>query len=512
MSDEPSTPARDPRDAIFDVGGLHRGMGRKVGNASMVILAVSALKVLIQFGGLAILARLIPPAEYGVFALAMPAVGMAIVLSNFGLPQAIVQRRQLDHAQVSTLFWVGVTIAAAMAAMVAALGGAAARVFDLPALAALYPAVAVAIVFATMSGQYAAILRRRLRVRLSEMLLLGGEVVALAAAIAAALGGLGYWALAIQQIVAQAAGFSFLAIATGWAPSAPWLARLGPVRGALGFGGFVAGQSLLNQLLQYVGTVIAGAQLGPEPTGLFHRARNLGGLPSKRIMTPLSNAIVPSLSRLQDDPEAMRAMFTRLISRANLLQMPVAVVVAAGAGPIVALLLGPGWAAMAPLLAWMSLFTLRAGANHGLRYALMSTGHSRPLFVQTALRCAIVSTAIYLAAGHGLEAMVKAYVLSELFLTLPLMMAFAARYTPIGLGVIARTSLLDMGLAAVTAGALILWVNPRLEASPAIVHLAVLCALAGAVTGLRILATPGMRRDVRGVLARLATRLAPRAA
>jgi len=82
---QPSDESADPRDRIFELTSGTRGIGRRAGGASIMVLVVSFFKVALQLGSIAILARLIPPAEYAVFVLALPGVVIATALSNFGL-------------------------------------------------------------------------------------------------------------------------------------------------------------------------------------------------------------------------------------------------------------------------------------------------------------------------------------------------------------------------------------------------------------------------------------------
>ncbi len=497
----------DPRDAYFDVRGAKRGMGRRVGNASIFVLLISFAKVALLFGGIAVTARLIPPAEYGIFALAMPVVAVALSLTNFGLPQAIVQQKTITHAEVSTLFWANLGFATLGALAVFICAGWAARTFGQPEVANVYRVVSVSIVLAAVLSQYGAMMRRRLRIAQFEALMLIGEAAGVAVAVVTALLGWSYWALVAQQITVQALPVALAVARTGWLPSGPHKARLGDVRGALSFGGYIAGQGIMNRLMTYTGTMIAGAQLGTTAAGLYTRAVRIGNIPPLRIMQPLSGTIMPALSRLQDDPVAMQAMFVRLISRANLLLLPVAVIMAAGAAPIVTLLLGQKWTEATPLMFWMSLLTLRAGANHGLRYALLAHGKSREIFFNTILRFVIVIATLYFSAPYGLVTMTAAYMLVEALVTLPMMMGLALRFTPLNFGCILRASLDGMVFAVVLAAALIVLVNPWLSKQPAVVHLAGLCLLTGLAYAARVAVSADLRQDVLTGLRQIASRL-----
>lgn len=502
----------DPRDAYFDTSALTRDIGRQAGAASIIILLVSVLKIGQQFIGLAILARLIPPSEYGIFALTIPIVTLALALSNFGLPQAIIQRAKIGHSEVTTLFWINVGFATMAAGLVAACSGWVAKIYDQPQLSPVFATVAISIVFSAVAGQYAAILRRRLRVRQSELMQLAGELGGLVVAIIGAAAGLSYWALVLQQIVSPLLSMILMASVCGWRPSGPRHVNIKEARASLSFGGFVAGQAILVRLSRYAGTMIVGAVVDATAAGLFMRARQLAEIPARRVMTPLAGAFIPAMSRLQDDPKAQCEMYVRLISRSNVIVMPVAVMMAAGADPAVRVLLGPTWIETAPLLFWMSLFILRNGANAGLHYMLMACGQSRALFVNSFIRLVLVSVTVWYTARFGLVAMTAANMLVELLITLPMMLERALRHTPLTMRYVARASLVDMLLAIVLAGLLILFVNPAIDALPDLVELIILGLLTATAYGVRIVLSPDFRRDALGVIDRIGGRFLRRGA
>ena len=506
----PSGEFPDPRDALFDTSDLKVGMSRKAGNASVWLLAISLTKVFVLVGGIAIIARLIPPDQYGVFALAMPAVAICMALSNFGLAQAVVQRRTLTHAEASTLFWVNTGIALLGAGLIFLLAPWAARLFDDPRVTDVYRVIAPSVIFATMVGQYGALLQRRLRSASYEVIQLMGEAIALVVAIGLALWGASYWSLVIQQLLSQIAPLVLAVIYTGWRPSSPAKARITPVKDAIGFGGYVAGTGILNKLIQYGGSAVAGIRLEAAAVGLFNRALRLGNLPAVRLMGPLSGSFVPTLAALRDDPAQMEKIFIRMTSRANLILLPVSVVIAAGAAPIVAIAMGPTWAAAAPLLAWMSLRSMRASVNYSLGYLLLANGQGRVLFFNTLFRFVLVTLVIYVAAGYGLVTMAAAFVLTEMFVTLPVMTWLAVRHTPISLKAVLRPCIEGLPLAIALALALIFLVNPWLSAYSSIVHLAGLCVIVGTVYAIRIAIDPSLRRDISGILSRITGKLTRR--
>ena len=501
----------DPRDRLFDTHEMKAGLGRRAGNASVLVLALAAVRVVQQIASVAIIARLVPPAEYGIYAMALPAVMVAMALSNFGLPQAIMQHEKMTHAHASVLFWLNLGFAVVVTGVMMALSGPAAAYYGEPAVAPVFMVVSLSLVFSAASSQYVAILRRTLQVQASELLTLAAEIVGLLVAIVAAILGASYWSLVLQQLVTPFLKTLTMAIRTRWLPASPRYLKVSDAAGSISFGGFVAGFSILARLTDYVGTVIVGALFNAADTGLFSRARNLSSIPAQRVMTPLSTVFVPTMSRLQNEPEALEAMFSRLVSRSNLILLPVAVIMAAGAAPLVTLMMGRNWTAAAPLMLWMSIFIFREAGSSGLQFVMIACGRSRPLFFYALFRLGLVAVAMYAAADGGVTVMTQVYVLIEIFVTLPLMVLVTHRTTPIGARVVMRACVPDMLFAAGVTLALILFVNPVVAGLSPVLQLAVLSAAMVPVYGLRIAASPALRRDVLRVLSPVSDRLRGRA-
>ena len=503
-SDPPSQPSEaDPRDALFDTSKITKNLGQRTGRASIVVLMVSMLRVVLQIASISVLGRLIPPEEFGVFALAVPGVMLALALSSFGLPQAVIQRKAITHQEVSSLFWMSFLFAAIATIVVASLSHPAAVYFKEPRLEPVFVIVSLSILLSVMVSQYQAIMRRSLRVRIAEYVTLTAEVLAVAIAILAALGGLSYWALVLQQICTPLIALIGMFIVTRWLPSSPLAARFREVFDALSFGGFIAGFSIMNRLTEYAGTFITGANFDSAAAGLFYRSRTLASIPSRKIMVPLSGAFIPAFSRLQDDILALNTMYERLMSRSNLLVLPIAVLMATAADPLTLMLLGREWAEMAPLMFWTSLFVLRLSLNSGLQYILIATGQGRDLFFYAVFRFIAVVIGMLIAARHGIITMTATYMLIELFITLPLMAVMALRRGVLSMEILWRTGLQGMLVAVAITAVLKLTLMPAIAGLGPVVQVLIAGAVIGILYGIQILINPGMRRDILTVLQRM---------
>lgn len=100
------------------------------------------MTVIVSFGSMLVLSRLLSPDDFGVFAAAAPIIGFAQQLQALGTTLAIVQAREVTKAQLNALFWISFSLAVVLAAIVALSGPWVAR---LVASALVMPLVAFAI-------------------------------------------------------------------------------------------------------------------------------------------------------------------------------------------------------------------------------------------------------------------------------------------------------------------------------------------------------------------------------
>ncbi|NEH54033.1 oligosaccharide flippase family protein, partial [Rhizobium leguminosarum] len=81
-------------------------LGRLAARGALLTMGGQACKILLQFGGIVVLARLLSPGDYGLLAMVTAIVGIGEVLRDFGLSSAAVQARSVSPQQRSNLFWI----------------------------------------------------------------------------------------------------------------------------------------------------------------------------------------------------------------------------------------------------------------------------------------------------------------------------------------------------------------------------------------------------------------------
>src|SRR6516225_8629804 len=83
--------------------------GRSV-RGGLLTLVSQGSQFVMQTVSTVALARLLVPADFGIVAMVTAVTALASAFADFGLSEATIQRKEITHAQVSTLFWINVAI------------------------------------------------------------------------------------------------------------------------------------------------------------------------------------------------------------------------------------------------------------------------------------------------------------------------------------------------------------------------------------------------------------------
>src|SRR5579863_4721233 len=93
------------------IGGLRQSAVKGAFVTSLAQLA----KLIVQFGSVIALSRLLSPADFGCLAMVAPLYGLALIFQDLGLSHATVQSAQVTSAQNNALFWLNVAVSLSLA-------------------------------------------------------------------------------------------------------------------------------------------------------------------------------------------------------------------------------------------------------------------------------------------------------------------------------------------------------------------------------------------------------------
>ncbi len=358
-----------------------------------------------QIGFMAVMARLLDPAAFGLVAMAHIACRFGSYFAQMGLGPALVQRPVLGALDVRVALALAVMVGSGIAALVALAAPVAAWFFRTPELTALARVLALTLLIGALGGVPLALLRRALRFRAVAAVEVSAYVLGYGAVgVACALAGLGAWSLvaaALGQGLVVLIGASVL-VRLPLCPA--WDAAV--ARSLWAYGSRHSAAGFLEFLGANLESLAIGRLLGAAPLGLYSRAALLGQLPAEHATGVVTRAVNPALARLQGDRAAFGRMAVAALGLVGLGTAVFAGGLAVAAPDVVALLLGAGWAEVAqvvPVLVLATPFMLVTAVSGAALDALGAVGaKARVQTLMTLLRLAgLLPAAVFGLTGFA---------------------------------------------------------------------------------------------------------------
>jgi O-antigen/teichoic acid export membrane protein len=309
-------------------------------------LAISVATIAVQFVISAVVARILRPSDFGMFAIANVVFVIAAQLGAVGLISAIVREPVLDQEIIGSAVSLSCCVATALAAIgifvVAPLAKLDSATTDSGTLRGLVQLIAIAIFISGLGVPAQAILQRELRFRELGLVHLAALVFGMGTlTVVLSLLGEGPWSLAygcIAYVTIESAG-CWSRLRSRWTIS--WrrahMLRIGLV------GMQMSLLRLLDALWTQMPLIIANMQFSSFKVGLYQRAQSLVDTGIQATSGRVSSVIFPVMALRQDHDEFLREVIPPLIGIYSLFLLSMTVFVGVMASDIVELMLGPGW-------------------------------------------------------------------------------------------------------------------------------------------------------------------------
>ena len=375
----PNGPAPDANDHHFQTAHLLGNLRHRTISSGAITVAAQGLKFVLTMGSTMVLARLLTPGDFGLIAMVTSVTGFLRVFKDLGLSTATVQRENINHAQVSNLFWVNVAVSAVLSVVVACLAPVVAWFYREPRLVSVTLALSVTFLFSGSAVQHMALLCRQMRFKAVAVIEVGSMTVGVLSGITAALYNYGYWSLVISSVAMEASSLLFTWSISRWRPQWPVL-RSG-TRSMIGFGANLTVASFINCLSRNVVTMLLGRFFGAASVGIYTRALALLIRPLDQLLSPVTSVLEPMLARLQGEPERLRRTFLQVYNSMALVGFFATGLLLALARPITLVLLGSQWQQAAVIFAGFTGLALYAPLSSALGLLLISQGRGRDLLV-----------------------------------------------------------------------------------------------------------------------------------
>lgn len=314
---------------------------KKLKNAGFWQTIQIVIQVISQFGYIAVMARLLSKADFGLMALATSFIAIGTIFSEGGMGAALIQRKNITQKHMNAALQGGILIGFGIFFILFFTAKYIANFFDQPQLELLIKVIGINVVLHSVSGISMMLLQKNFKFKYTATITMGATLIGYTVGIIFAYNNWGVWSLVVATLITttlNAVGFLYLA----------------PVRLTLkihikewkelfsfGFG------VILLKINNYIGNqglnLVLGKIFTPSLLGVFERTYRIKTLPSVYLGNVLDTIMFPAMSEIQDENERLFRVYQHSLGVVNSVLLPVAVFLIIFSKEVVLILLGSNW-------------------------------------------------------------------------------------------------------------------------------------------------------------------------
>ena len=356
--------------------------GLIVRQAVLSVLALGLRQVLtagMGFLGGILLARLLSPSEFGLYAIVTFLLTFLIAFGDVGLAAGLVrQAHEPAEEDYQAVFTIQQVLVASVVIIFWTAAPWVARLYHLPQHDSwVFRLVALSLLCTSFQVIPSARLERHLSFEKLAMVEVAMSFVLYSTAVALAWKGAGTLSFGIAMFARSLAGAILANLISPWRIRLHWDWKR--ARGHLKFGVPYQGISLISLLTSSFTPVFIGLLLGAASVGYINWAQMVAGY-TVLVLMPMQRVYLPAFARLQLHREALGQFVEQVVRTTNAVAAPVAVLTFVLIEPLTRFVFGQKWLPALPVfyLLWTTnVFVPTATPLFALLNAL---GHSRTAF------------------------------------------------------------------------------------------------------------------------------------
>lgn len=327
---------------------MANSLGKKIKNGMYWTFGERIGTKLVQFILQLILARILVPEDYGLCALLLAFVNIATIFVNSGFGVALVQKKDADETDFSSVFYLSMSIAILLYFVLFLLAPAIANLYDDERIISLLRVISISLIIGSFNSVQMSVLQRRMDFRHLFFANIAGIITSAVVSIALALNGFGVWAIVLQYLINRVVVTFVLAYLIKWHPRRVF--SWDRVKSLFSFGWKCMASSFLSTVVTEIYTTVVGKFFTKSELGVYDTGNKIPSTVSETFSSSLGSVLFTSFSQLQDDRNAVRQYVAKSNRISSFIMFPLMFGLAVCADPLIRLLLTDKWIAAVPFM------------------------------------------------------------------------------------------------------------------------------------------------------------------
>lgn len=295
-----------------------------------------------------ILARLLDPEVYGTVALVTVITTLLQDFIDSGLGNALIQKKDADDLDFSSVFWFNMGMCVILYVLMFFAAPFIASFYGIRELTSIVRVLSLTLILSGVKNIQQAYVSRNLIFKKFFFATLGGTVFAAVVGIWMAYKGFGVWALVAQYLANNTIDTLILWLTVDWRPQKAF--SFSRLKSLFSYGWKLLASGLLGTLCDNLHQLIIGKMYSSEDLAFYNQGNKFPHLLVSNINSSIDSVLLPTMSKEQNDVEAVRNMTRRSIKVSTFIMAPMMIGLAFIAEPTVKLILTDKWLPCVPFL------------------------------------------------------------------------------------------------------------------------------------------------------------------
>lgn len=288
-----------------------------------------------------ILARILSPDDYGTVALITVITSLLNIFINSGMGSALVQKKDADDLDFSTLFFFNLAMCTVLYVMLFLAAPYIALFYNRPELTVLTRVAGIILLISGIRGIQQAYVSRNMLFKRFFYATLGGTIGAAIISVWMALHGFGVWALVVQALFNNFVDAVILWLTVKWHPK--WMFSWSRLKNLFSFGSCMLGSYLIDKIYSNIRTLLIGKVYSSSELAYYNRGKHYPNLIEGIIETAVDSVLFPAMSNVQENIGSVKTITRRAVKTSSFVVMPIMLGFAACAEPLVRIVLTEKW-------------------------------------------------------------------------------------------------------------------------------------------------------------------------
>jgi O-antigen/teichoic acid export membrane protein len=321
-----------------------------------------------------ILARLLSPDDFGKIGLLLVFIALSRVFIDSGFTKALIQKQKRTKEDISTVFFFNIIISCCCYIILFLCAPVIANFYEIPLLTSLLRVLALSLIINAFFAIPVTLATIDLNFKLITKINLITVLISGLIAIYLAYSGYGVWALVYQTLIKSILMVFLYWLAIKWRPI--FIFSNASFKTLFAFGSRLLASSLLNSVTNNISYLFIGKFISTKELGFYTQGMQYPTLINKTVSPIIHKVLLPTLSQIQDDLEALKKYTKTVVKTIGVFVTPLFFLLILIAEPFVEFLLGEKWLPAVPIIQFYAIaryLTIICNVNINILYVLGRT-------------------------------------------------------------------------------------------------------------------------------------------